>query len=362
MSSKRSIILAGAIVGILSALLVKLGNPANMGICIACFLRDISGSLGFHSAAVVQYIRPEVIGIILGAFGSAVVFKEYKSVGGSSPVARFILGIAVMIGALIFLGCPLRMVLRLAGGDLNALVGIAGFAVGIGVGIVFLNKGFSLKRNYSQNPIEGSFISMIAVLLLLLLVIAPSFIKLSTEGPGSLHAPVVIALGFGIVTGVLAQRSRLCMVGGIRDLIMFKDTYLIIGFIAIIVAAAVGNIAFGNFHVGFEAQPIAHSDGLWNFIGMIVVGWGSVLLGGCPLRQLVLSGEGNSDSAVTIFGLIVGAGIAHNFGLAASPKGVPTNGKIAVAFLIVTLLVISYTNIQRAYSKSSSVKEVKANA
>ena len=36
-----------------------------------------------------------------------------------------------MIGALMFLGCPLRMVIRLGGGDLNALVGLVGFIAGI---------------------------------------------------------------------------------------------------------------------------------------------------------------------------------------------------------------------------------------
>lgn len=51
-----------------------------------------------------------------------------------------------MVGALAFLGCPLRMVLRLAGGDLNAIIGILGFAVGILVGIFFLNNGFTLKE------------------------------------------------------------------------------------------------------------------------------------------------------------------------------------------------------------------------
>ena len=50
-----------------------------------------------------------------------------------------------MIGALAFLGCPLRMVLRLAGGDGNALVGLVGFAIGIFVGTLFMKRGFSLK-------------------------------------------------------------------------------------------------------------------------------------------------------------------------------------------------------------------------
>ena len=50
-----------------------------------------------------------------------------------------------------------------------------------------------------------------------------------------------------------------------------------------------------------------------------MVGWGSVLLGGCPLRQLILAGEGNADSAITVLGMIAGAATSHNFGLAGSP-------------------------------------------
>ena len=42
-----------------------------------------------------------------------------------------------MIGALIFLGCPPRMMIRIAGGDLNAVVGLVGFAAGILSGCPF---------------------------------------------------------------------------------------------------------------------------------------------------------------------------------------------------------------------------------
>ena len=58
---------AGIIIGIIAVALVYFGNPANMGFCIACFLRDTTGALGFHSAAAVQYIRPEIVGLVLGS-------------------------------------------------------------------------------------------------------------------------------------------------------------------------------------------------------------------------------------------------------------------------------------------------------
>lgn len=352
MKEKRGIIFAGALVGILSVLLVYFGNPKNMGVCIACFIRDISGGLGLHRAEVVQYIRPEVIGIVIGAFIMALGSKEFETRGGSSPFIRFILGFVVMIGALMFLGCPLRMILRLGGGDLNAVIGLIGFAAGIGVGILFLNKGFTLKRNYKLNKMEGFLLPAVNVVLLALLIAAPAFIFFSKKGPGSAHAAIWIALGAGLIVGILSQKTRLCMVGGIRDLILFKDSYLISGFIAIFVFATIGNLIFGFYKLGFANQPIAYVDGLWNFLGMALVGWGSILLGGCPLRQLILSGEGNIDSVMAVLGMLVGAAFSHNFSLASSAKGPTSNGKIAVLLCFALVLLISYVNME----KSAKVK------
>lgn len=349
MKDKKGIIVAGGIIGIISVVLVYFGNPANMGFCIACFLRDTSGALGFHRAEVVQYIRPEIIGLVLGAFLMSLKSKEFASKGGSSPFTRFMLGIVVMVGALMFLGCPLRMVLRLGGGDLNALFGIAGYASGIFIGVQFLNKGFNLKRNYKMPTIEGYVFPTVTVGLLALLITSPAFIFFSEKGPGSMAAPIIISLIAGLIVGGIAQRTRMCMVGGIRDMILFKDNYLLLGFTSIFVFSLIANVAFGFFKLGFAEQPVAHNDGLWNFLGMALAGWGSVLLGGCPLRQLILSGEGNTDSVVTVMGLLVGAGIVHNFGLASSAAGPTLNGKIAVAVCFVFVGIISYFNSESLF-------------
>ncbi|MFO8047977.1 MAG: YedE-related selenium metabolism membrane protein, partial [Desulfosudaceae bacterium] len=61
-ATRWGIIGVGAVIGILAPLLQKLGNPGNMGICVACFERDIAGAVGLHRAGVVQYLRPEIIG------------------------------------------------------------------------------------------------------------------------------------------------------------------------------------------------------------------------------------------------------------------------------------------------------------
>ena len=79
------VIIAGVLVGVAALVLTKLGNPANMGFCIACFERDIAGAVGLHSAAKVQYVRPEIIGLVLGAFIMSVASKEFKARAGSPP-------------------------------------------------------------------------------------------------------------------------------------------------------------------------------------------------------------------------------------------------------------------------------------
>ena len=352
------VVIAGVAMGLAALVLTALGNPANMGFCIACFERDIAGAVGLHSAAKVQYLRPEIVGLVLGAFLISLVTKEFRAKAGSAPATRFVLGAFVMVGALVFLGCPLRMVIRLGGGDLNAVAGLVGFVIGIGVGVLFLKRGFTLKRAYPVSKIEGSVLPVVLIVLLVIGLAVPTLLRYSTEGPGSMHAPVWAALIIAIVVGALAQKARLCMVGGVRDLMLFRDGNLLLGFGAIFVTILIGNLILGNFNPGIAGQPIAHSSGLWNLLGMVLVGWGSVLLGGCPLRQLILSGEGNGDSTVTVFGMVVGAALAHNFGLAGNADsvneagelvvgGIGTAGKVAVLIGVVVFLVISFVNSRR---------------
>lgn len=52
---KTTIVVAGVLVGVISAMLVFFGNPANMGFCIACFLRDTTGALGLDSILQLRY-------------------------------------------------------------------------------------------------------------------------------------------------------------------------------------------------------------------------------------------------------------------------------------------------------------------
>ena len=131
--------------------------------------------------------------------------------------------------------------------------------------------------------------------------------------------------------------------GAFRDVILIKDFHLISGVAALLVFAFVTNMVLGQFKPGFEGQPVAHTQHIWNFLGMALSGLAFVLAGGCPGRQLFLSGEGDMDAAIFAIGMIVGAGIAHNFAMASSPKGIGAFGPAAVIVGFLFCLIIGLT-------------------
>jgi uncharacterized protein len=339
------IILSGGLIGLIAVTLQKFGNPANMGFCMACFTRDISGAIGFHQAMVVKYIRPEIVGIVLGALFSSLAFKEFKSRGGSSPIVRFVLGMIAMIGALIFLGCPWRAMLRLSGGDWNSILGIAGLVAGIYIGSLFIKRGYDLGESHPFRGTAGYLFPIIMVFILSLAFIFPQImgqvksgiISYSVKGPGAQHAPLFLSLLGGLIVGVIAQRSRFCTIGGFRNIFLFKQFHLLSGVLSLLLSVFVLNLILGQFSPGFTGQPAAHTLPLWNFLGMVLSGLAFTLAGGCPGRQLIMAGEGNSDAAVFSLGMLVGAGVAHNFLLTASPKGI---GTYTVAGTVVCFIVL----------------------
>ncbi|MBI5967301.1 MAG: YedE-related selenium metabolism membrane protein [Deltaproteobacteria bacterium] len=164
----------------------------------------------------------------------------------------------------------------------------------------------------------------------------------SVKGPGAAHAPLAISLLVGLGVGFLAQRTRFCTMGAIRDVILMRDFHLFSGILALTTAALISNLLLGQFHPGFVNQPIAHDHHLWNFLSMALAGLAFALAGGCPGRQLILSGEGDGDAAIFVLGMIVGAGFAHNFAMASSPKGPGAFGPAAVTIGLIFCIVIAW--------------------
>lgn len=342
------VILSGLALGTLGVLLAVWGNPANSGICVSCFIENSAGALGMHNNARMQYLRPELIGFLLGAVASAVIGREFKSRGGSAPLLRLVSGIFLIIGCAVFIGCPIKLLLRLTAGDLTAVAGVAGLVSGVWIGVKMAVNGVELGPQQSERTGGGLVMPFIFLLLLAFFIARPEFINFSTKGSAAEAAPWLIALGSGLLLGALAQRSQFCITGSIRDLFLVGlRTYLIWGLGAFLLSAFVLNLATGRLHTGLYGQPGAHLDHLWSFLGMLLVGWVSVLIGGCPFRQLVKAGEGNTDAGLVVVGMFIGGAVSQSWGIAATAAGVSLYGKVAVLLGLALLSAFSLVARQR---------------
>ncbi|HET8539841.1 MAG TPA: YedE family putative selenium transporter [Anaeromyxobacter sp.] len=396
-SSVLKLLAAGLAVGVIAALLVAAGNPGNMGVCVACFVRDIAGAFGGARLGMggVAYLRPEVLGIVLGALGAAALSREFRPRGGVAFAPRFLLGFVFMVSALVFLGCTVRVWLRIGGGDLNAVVGAAGLVAGVAAGAALVRAGYALPKARALSRVAGLAVPAVVVALLALAMTVaagamPGFLTVTAAPasvvpasatsapavtvtadptapgsapkaptpPGGKRAPLVLSLLAGLAVGVVAQRSRFCTTGPIRDLVLWRSPVKLVGLAGLVAGAAVANLAFGQFRLGLAGQPVAHTDVVANFAAMAVAGLAAVLMGGCPLRQLVMAGEGDADAGGALAGMVAGALFAHGAGVASSPKG-PAGGALWVlASLAGVTLAFALWTRRRAAAVEEPVAEL----
>ena len=322
---------AGACLGLAGVLLVLWGNPENSGICISCFIENTTGALGFHDNERLRYLRPELLGFVLGASLSAGLGRELRSRGGNGALGRLFAGIFLMIGCAVFIGCPIKLLLRLGAGDLTAVAGVAGLVAGVWLGVRGAAAGVDPRPARPAGNGSGLLVPLAALVLLALFFLRPGFIAFASEGSAARHAPPLLSLGAGLLLGALAQRSRFCITGSIRDtFLMGVRAPMLWGLLAFCAATLVTSLASGRFHPGLHGQPGVHGDHLWNFLGMGLVGWLSVLIGGCPFRQLIRAGEGDTDAGLTVVGMFIGGALVQAWGIAANAAGVPLAGKLAV--------------------------------
>lgn len=166
-----------------------------------------------------------------------------------------------------------------------------------------------------------------------------------------------ISLLFGFLIGYMAQRSRMCFIGGMRDYVLVRDTALLKGLISFLVTAAVlfpltqalggdtpgypwyarlksaASIDIARDYYIFAACVIpdevllaikqATDESLRGLTlpgGLVVsyaglaaiacglgIGYLSTLANGCPLRQHVLAASGDKSARVYLLGFYVGA-------------------------------------------------------
>ncbi len=321
---------AGALFGAAAAGMALLGNPASTGLCASCFLVNVAGAVGLHARESQSYLRPEILGIVLGAFFAAGVSKEFRVRGGGSPVRHFLGGVFILLGCEVFIGCPIKALLRTAGGGAAGLAGLAGLTAGVLFATAYLRDGFSLPAPRPLSEGAGLALPGAAFLLLALSAGVGESFASAVFPAGARHAPFAVSAVAGLLFGAVGQRTRFCVTGSIRTAALARDFREAGGTAAFLVAAIAVNLAAGSFTPTLALEPGAHTDLPWAFLALGMVGFGAILVNGCPFRQLVRASSGDLDAAAAVAGMLLAAGLSVRWGIGSSPAGVTPAGKIAV--------------------------------
>jgi YedE family putative selenium metabolism protein len=293
------------------------------------------------------YLRPELPGFVLGATLAALAGRGFQARSGSAPLVRFFVGAFLIVGSAVFLGCPIKVVLRLAGGDLTALAGLGGMVAGAWLGVRFLQRGFFLGKSQRTGALAGWVLPAAMVLLAAASVVAPPAFTGGLVGAAREHAAPPASLAIGIAIGALAQRSKFCVSGALRNFFLTRSARMLGGLLLLFAAALGVNLAAGLFHAGLYDQPGSHLDYGWAAGGMFLVGLGAVLIGGCPFRQLVLAGEGDADAGAAVLGMLVAGGLVQSWGLRSSVAGATPAGKLATLIGLVLVLGVALAYRER---------------
>ncbi|HSG61464.1 MAG TPA: YeeE/YedE family protein [Pseudomonadales bacterium] len=122
-----------------------------------------------------------------------------------------------------------------------------------------------------------------------------------------------MALALATLLGAVAQRSRFCLQGGLRDLVNLGQSQRIMTYVAAMAFAMLATTVVESLslvNVDVTKPAYRGSEFLWGryVLGGFLFGYGMVLSHGCGFRQVVKSGEGNlkalwvlSVMAVTIY-------------------------------------------------------------
>ena len=159
----------------------------------------------------------------------------------------------------------------------------------------------------------------------------------------------------------LAQKSRMCFAGSIRDVILMKNFDLLSIIAALFAVMTIYNIATGNFHLSFRPAHCTFAAS-WNILACTLSVFLQRYWPVAALRQLILAGQGSSDSAVTFLTSASGCRFCTQFLIWSAAPLLHSDrcrcsrrpghaGKIAVIVCIVLLFVIAATNLRRKAAK-----------
>ena len=237
-------------------------------------------------------------GIIGGAFASALLAKQFQvRMAPTRELIKGLMGGTLMgIGSALSFGCNIggffsaTSALSLAGPAM-----MIGLIVGSFLGLkllvweitylspAVLKKSASSSQEVTSSNSQQPFIGFIIILIALGLAFTYDHFDYSTRGG---------FLVFGLIIGILMQRTRFCFVRAFRDPFMTGESEATR---AVAMAVVISAIGFSILKwTDLKDWDVFVSPGFWtgSLIGGTVFGLGMSLSGGCGTSSLWRAGEG----------------------------------------------------------------------
>lgn len=264
--------------------------------------------------------------VVLGAFCASLLAREFAlRIPGVGELLKGLIGGVLMgIGATIGAGCTIGGFFSgwsaLSGG---AIILVIGFTIGVILALRYLLwemdkfPGFSRggKSFLSGSGKKGVWQIWLGTIVLLGLII---FYCVRFQANNVMTWFAI----FGILFGIISQRSRFCITRALREPFMTGETSAPIGLMAGLGVGIIGFTVIKYMGIGaqtpLEARSLAMmwvNSNFWvrGLIGGFIFGLGMTIAGGCAIGTLWRSGEGQVKLWFAAIGYTLMAPISKKF-------------------------------------------------
>ncbi len=248
--------------------------------------------------------------MLIGALGSALMAREFAvRVAPAGEMAKGLLGGILMgIGCVLGMGCTVGNFFSgwaaMSGG---AIIFVIGLVIGVIAAVkysvwelmnhpgVTSGKSCTLLRAKSEGtslqPLAGVIVLVIGALIAL---------RYDSGSEKVLMGFVI----FGLLIGIVLQRSRWCVVRSLREMFLSGDSDPAKAIIAGIVVGLMGFTVIKVMGVGAESSMVASNFWVPAIIGGIIFGFGMVIAGGCTVGSTWRAGEGHTKLWLALLGIV----------------------------------------------------------
>ncbi|MDO9577343.1 MAG: YeeE/YedE thiosulfate transporter family protein [Candidatus Cloacimonadales bacterium] len=325
----------GILLAVLNILLFVVKYPwgsssgyTNIGQNLFQFL-DIN-SLGTTVPIKLHTVALLNIFIVVGAFIASLFSKEFgiRVAPIGELIKGFIGGALMGIGATVGAGCTIGgFFTGVAALSCGALALAVGFAIGTFVALRYLlwemealpkissGKSFTFLAGTGKKTGWQRWLGWVLIAAVLYLV--------STyTSKGNAMKVMGWHVLFGLLFGMILQRSRYCIVRAFREPFMTGEATAPVAVIISILVALVGFTVFKYFGVGnsselafraIEMKAVYANFWLRALIGGFIFGLGMTMAGGCAVGTLWRAGEGHVKLWMSAFGFVVMAPVSRLF-------------------------------------------------